>query len=59
MMKFVLGVVLGFFFSREIENPRLLLECIDIRRRHVNDTIVVQNRKLSDRIADAVYTIIG
>ena len=59
MMKFILGVVLGFFFSKEIENPRMLLEHIDMRWRHTNNTIVIQDRKLSDRIADAVYTIIG
>jgi len=58
-MKFVLGVVLGVFISKQIENPRMFLERIDIMRRHTNDTIVIQDRKLSDRIADVVYTIIG
>jgi len=59
MMKFILGVVLGVFISKQIENPRILLQRIDIMRRHTNNTIVIQDRKLSDRIADAVYTIIG
>lgn len=59
MMKFILGVVLGVFISKQIENPRMLLDRIDILHRNTNDTIVIQDRKLSDRIADAVYTIIG
>lgn len=59
MIKFVLGVVLGFLFSKEIENPRMLLDKIDIARRINQTNIVHKERTISNRIADIVYTVIG
>lgn len=58
MIKFVLGVLLGFLFSKEIENPFLILEKIGTNKFHPppsNDSMI----HLDNKVREYMYTIIG
>lgn len=59
MIKFVLGVLLGFLFSKEIENPFFMLEKIGTDKLQTpppsNDSML----HLDNKVREYMYTIIG
>lgn len=53
MIKFVLGVLLGFLFSKKIENPAFFMEKIG---QNCNTSSHSQD---DNKIREHIYTIIG
>jgi len=52
MIKFILGVVLGFLFSKEIEYPNCFFDRLYIKNNY-------SEKNLSQNIRDSIHTVIG